>query len=59
MPPGKFKDIGLKNFLQKILNGELNMISGNYLFIFITSFLIIFTLAMINIYFNKRSNLIK
>ncbi len=53
------KDIGLKNFLQKILNGELDMISGNYLFLFITSFFIIFTLAMINIYLNKRSNIIK
>ena len=55
----KIKDIGLKNFLQKILNGELDMITGNYLFLFITSFLIIFTLAMMNIYLNKRSNLIK
>jgi len=55
----KIKDIGLKNFLQRILNGELDMISGNYLFIFITSFLIIFTLAMINIYLNKKSNIIK
>ena len=55
----KIKDIGLKNFLQKILNGELDMISGNYLFLFITSFLIIFTLAMINIYLNKKSNIIK
>ena len=55
----KIKDIGLQNFLQKSLNGELNMISGNYLFLFITSFLIIFTLAMINIYLNKRSNIIK
>ena len=55
----KIKDIGLKNFLQKILNGELNIISGNYLFLFITSFLIIFTLAMINIYLNKKSNIIK
>ena len=55
----KIKDIGLKNFLQKILNGELDMISGNYLFLFIASFLIIFTLAMINIYINKRSNIIK
>ena len=55
----KIKDIGLKNFVQKILNGELDMISGNYLFLFITSFLIIFTLAMINIYLNKRSNIIK
>jgi len=55
----KIKDIGLKNFLQKILNGELDLISGNYLFLFITSFLIIFILAMINIYFNKRSEIIK
>ncbi len=55
----KIKDIGLKNFLQKILNGELDMISGNYLFLFITSFLIIFSLAIINIYLNKRSNIIK
>jgi len=55
----KIKDIGLKNFLQKTLNGELDMISGNYLFLFIISFLIIFTLAMINIYLNKRSNIIK
>ena len=55
----KIKDIGLKNFLQKILNGELDMISGNYLFLFITSFLIIFTLALINLYLNKRSNIIK
>ncbi len=55
----RIKDIGLKNFLQKILNGELDMISGNYLFLFITSFLIIFTLAIINIYLNKKSNIIK
>ena len=54
----KIKDIGLKNFLQKILNGELDIISGNYLFLFIISFLIIFTLAMINIYLNKRSKII-
>ena len=53
------KNIGLKNFLQKIFNGEINMISGNYLLLFISSFLIIFTLAMINIYLNKRSNIIK
>tara|TARA_Y100001968_G_scaffold130429_1_gene119063 strand:+ start:961 stop:1710 length:750 start_codon:yes stop_codon:yes gene_type:complete len=55
----KIKDIGLRNFLQKILNGELNMISGNYLFLFVISFLIIFTLAMINIYLNKKSKIIK
>ena len=55
----KIKDIGLKNFLQKTLNGELDMISGNYLFLFIISFLIIFILAMINIYLNKKSNIIK
>ena len=55
----KIKDIGLQNFLQKSLNGELNMISGNYLFLFIISFLIIFILAMINIYLNKKSNIIK
>ena len=55
----KIKDIGLKNFLQKILNGELDMISGNYLYLFIISFLIIFILAMINLYLNKRSNIIK
>ena len=54
----KIKDIGLNNFLNKILNGELDMISGNYLLLFIISFLIIFTLAMINIYFNKRSDII-
>ena len=52
------KDIGLRNFLQKILNGELDMISGNYLFLFIGSFLIIFILALINIYLNKRSNIV-
>ncbi len=52
----KIKDIGLKNFLQKILNGELDIISGNYLFLFITSFLIVFMLAIINIYINKRSD---
>ena len=55
----KIKDIGLKNFLQKILNGELDMISGNYLLIFIISFIIIFILAIINIYLNKRSKSIK
>ena len=55
----KIKDIGLKNFLQKILNGEINMISGNYLLLFVISFFIIFTLAMINIYLNKRSKIIK
>ncbi len=51
----KIKDIGLQNFLQKILNGDLDMISGNYLVLFIISFLIIFSLALINIYFNKKS----
>jgi len=56
---GKIKDIGLKNFLLKILNGEVDMISGNYLFMFVISFLIILTLAMINIYINNRSNIIK
>ena len=55
----KIKDIGLKNFLQKISSGELDIISGNYLFLFRTSFLIIFILAMINIYLQKRSNIIK
>ena len=54
----KIKDIGLKNFLQKILNGELDMISGNYLLLFIISFLIIFALAIINIYFKKKSKII-
>ena len=53
----KIKDIGLQNFLQKIINGELDMISGNYLLLFIASFLIVFTLAMINIYLNKRSKI--
>ena len=52
------KDIGLRNFLQKILNGELDMISGNYLFLFIGSFLIIFILGLINIYVNKRSSIV-
>ena len=56
---GKIKDIGLKNFLQKILNGDVTMISGNFLFLFISSFLIILILAMINIYLNKRSNIIR
>jgi len=56
---GKIKDIGLRNFLQKILNGDLTMISGNFLFLFISSFLIILILAMINIYLNKRSNIIR
>ena len=55
----KIKDIGLINFLQKLLNGELDIISGNYLFLFIISFIIIFILAMINIYLNKRSNIVK
>ena len=55
----KIKDIGLENFLQKILTGDLDMISGNYLILFIISFLIIFILAMINIYFNRRSNAIR
>ncbi len=55
----KIKDIGLNNFLQKILNGELDMISGNYLFLFIISFLIIFLLGIINIYLNKRSKITK
>ena len=52
------KNIGLKNFLQKIFNGELDIISGNYLFLFLISFLIIFILGMINIYLNKKSNII-
>ena len=55
----KIKDIGLNNFLQKTLNGELDLISGNYLFLFIISFLTIFLLAIINFYFNKRSKLIE
>ncbi len=55
----KIRDIGLTNFLQKILNGELGMISSNYLLLFIVSFVIIFTLAMINLYLKKRSNIIK
>ena len=55
----KIKDIGLENFLQNILNGELDMISGNYLSLFIISFLIIFTLAIINIYLKQRSKRIK
>ena len=55
----KIRDIGLKNFLQRILNGELDMISGNYLLLFIISFLTVFSLAMINIYLTKRSNVIK
>ncbi len=54
----KIKDIGLKNFLQKILNGELDMINGNYLLLFIISFVLIFILAMINIYLSKRSKII-
>ena len=56
---GKIKDIGLRNFLQKILNGDLTMISGDFLLLFISSFLIILILAMINIYLNKRSNIIR
>ena len=52
------KDIGLENFLQKIFNRELDMISGNYLYLFIISFLIIFVLAIINISVSKRSNII-
>ena len=52
------KDIGLENFLHKIFNRELDMISGNYLYLFIISFLIIFVLAIINISVNKRSNII-
>ena len=52
----KIKDIGLNNFLQKILNGEVNMISGNYLLLFISSFLIISILAILNICLNKRSS---
>ena len=54
----KIKDIGLINFLKKLLNGELDIISGNYLFLFIVSFLIIFILAMINIYINKKTKII-
>ena len=55
----KIKDIGLTNFLQKILNGELGMISSEYLILFIITFLIIFSLAMINLYLSKKSNIIK
>ena len=54
----KIKDIGLKNFLQKLLNGELDIISRDYLSLFIVSFLIIFALAVINYYVNKRSKII-
>ena len=65
----KIRSLGLINRLkecefdidyeQKILNGETVMISCNYLLLFLISFLIIFTLAMINIYLNKRSKIIK
>ncbi len=55
----KIKDMGLKNFLDKILNGELDMISGNHLLLFIISFIMIFSLAMINIYLDKRPKIIK
>ena len=55
----KIKDIGLKNFLQNLLNGDLNIISGNYLYLFIISFIIIFTLAIFNFYLNKRSKIIR
>ena len=51
----KIKDIGLKSFLHKILNGELDLISGNYLILFIVSFFIILILAMVNLYINRRS----
>ena len=54
----KIKDIGLENFLRKLLNGELDMISGNYLLLFIISFLIILTLALINVFLNKKSKII-
>ena len=55
----KIKDIGLSNFLEKILNGELDMVSGNYLALFIISFFIICSLAIINIFLNKRSKVIR
>ena len=55
----QIKDIGLRNFLQKILNGELDMISGNYLFLFLISFMIIFVLAIINMYINRKTNIIR
>ena len=55
----RIQGIGLKNFLQKILNGEINTISGQYLLLFISSFFIIFILAMINIYVNKNIKIIK
>ena len=54
----KIKDIGLINFLQRLLNGELDIISGNYLSMFIVSFIIILILAMINIYINKKTKII-
>ena len=55
----KIKDFGLKSFLQKIINGELDLISGNYLLLFLISFLIISILAIFNFYLNKRSNIIR
>ncbi len=55
----KINNMGLKNFLQKILNGEFDMISGNYLLLFLISFLTIFVLAVINFFINKRSNFIR
>ena len=54
----KIKDIGLKNFLQKLLNGELDIISRDYLSLFIVSFIIILALSVINYYVNKRSKII-
>ncbi len=55
----KIKDIGLNNFVEKLLNNELDMISGEHLFLFIVSFMIVFILAIINLYINKRSKILK
>ena len=46
----QIKDMGLNNFLGKTLNGELDMISGNYLLLFLISFSVIRILAVRNKY---------
>ena len=45
--------------LQKILNGEVNIISGNYLIVLIFSALMIFGIGLLNVFVKKKSKTIR
>ena len=42
--------------LSKIINGDVSLIYGNYLLVFIVSILLIISLGILNILINKRTN---